>query len=459
MSPHESSRTPHHADVVVVGAGAAGLWCAQRAAELCGPGVRVLVLEKTARTGTKVLASGGTRCNLTTTLHADEAARLFGRRGERFLRPALRMLGPHAVRERFARWGVPTEEAPLDKVFPSSGRARDVRDALERALLSSGARLRLQTAVRSLAVTGTGFSLALGGGAVVRARQLVLAPGGMSYPKTGTTGDGYAWLRSLGLPLVAPVPALVPLSSPAAFVHALSGVTLEAAEVRVHDGAGRERGRRRRPLLFTHRGVSGPAAMDLSEVVSRGLADDPSASFTLRVDLVPSLSREALQALFVEAAARAQAPPVSHLLPAALPRRVLQAVLESIGWRGPEPRANALPRGSRRALIETLKGLPIPIDGTLGYERAEVTAGGLELSAVDPGSARVKRFPGLYVCGELLDLQGPIGGLNFQAAFAMGEVAALAIAREYGRAGRPLPGNGDDAAGGAGCAAARSSES
>jgi len=435
MRARKVSQSSHEADLVVVGAGAAGLWCAQRAAELCGPTVRVLVLEKTARTGTKVLASGGTRCNLTTTLDAARAASLFGKKGARFLRHALRVLPPLAVRERFLGWGVPSVEAPLEKVFPSSGRARDVRDALERALLSSGARLRLNAGVRSLALTETGFALQLESGEVVRARQVVLAVGGMSYPKTGTTGDGYAWLRALDLPLVAPVPALVPLSSPAPWVRALSGVALQEVEVSMHDASGREHGRRRRPLLFTHRGVSGPAAMDLSETVSRArsLAGDAPVDFTLRVDLCPSNSREQLRAALIAAAARPQPPLVSQVLPPGLPRRVLQAALASAGWNGPDPRAHALTRELRQALIELLKGLPIPIDGTLGCEYAEVTAGGLDLSAVDPGSAQVRRYPGLYVCGELLDLQGPIGGLNFQAAFAMGEVAALAVAREYGR--------------------------
>jgi hypothetical protein len=435
MSARNVSQNAHEADVVVVGAGAAGLWCAQRVAALCGPAVRVLVLEKTARTGTKVLASGGTRCNLTTTLDAARTGSLFGKKGARFLQHALRVLPPLAVRERFAGWGVPSVEAPLEKVFPSSGRARDVRDALERALLSSGARLQLNAAVRSLAVTDAGFALQLESGEVVRGSQVVLATGGMSYPKTGTTGDGYAWLRALGLSLVAPVPALVPLSSPAPWVRALSGVALQEVEVSVHDASGREQGRRRRPLLFTHRGVSGPAAMDLSEIVSRArtVAGDAAVAFTLRVDLCPSESRERLRSELIAAAARPQPPLVSRVLPVELPRRVMQAALASAGWDGPEPRAHALTRALRQGLIEALKGLPIPIDGTLGYEYAEVTAGGLDLSEVDPGSARVRRYPGLYVCGELLDLQGPIGGLNFQAAFAMGEVAALAVAREHGR--------------------------
>jgi predicted Rossmann fold flavoprotein len=431
MSARNVSRGAHDADVVVVGAGAAGLWCAERIAALCGAPVRVLVLEKTARTGTKVLASGGTRCNLTTTLDAAHAGSLFGKKGARFLRHALRVLPPLAVRERFAGWGVPSVEAPLEKVFPSSGRARDVRDALERALLASGARLRLHAAVRSLTPTDTGFALQLEGGEIVRAAKVVLAAGGMSYPKTGTTGDGYVWLRALGLNLVPPVPALVPLSSPAPWVRALSGVALQEVEVSVHDASGRQQGRRRRPLLFTHRGVSGPAAMDLSEIVSRArrLAGDEPLAFTLRADLCPSAPRERLRSDLIAAAARPQPALVSHLLPVELPRRVMQAVLASAGWDGPEPRAHALPRDLRQRLIEALKGLVIPIDGTLGYEFAEVTAGGLELAEVDPGSAGLRRYPGLYVCGELLDLQGPIGGLNFQAAFAMAEVAALAVSR------------------------------
>lgn len=420
-------------EIVVVGAGAAGLWAAWRAA---AAGKRVLLVEKTPRTGTKILASGGTHCNLTTTLEPKPAAELFGPEGARFLATALRVLPPSAVRERFDELGVETVEAPLEKIFPKSGRARDVRDALEQAARASGVEIALDSPVKRVVPHAGAWRVELASGAAIDAARVVLACGGMSYAKSGTTGDGYAWLRELDLPVVEPVPALVPLTSPAAWVKQLSGIALQDVEVRLVDPRGRAAGKRRRPLLFTHRGVSGPAAMDLSTPVARAeqrqrVAFEPRVEiFQLEVDLVPELSRETLRALLIEGASRPGAPKWSRVLPVVIPQRVLERVGVQAGV-GEDARVNAIDKERRHALVECLKALSIPIDGTTGFDHAEVTAGGLALTQVDAGTMRVKGREGLYVCGELLDLQGPIGGLNFQAAFATAEL----VGRDLGARG------------------------
>jgi len=412
--------TPQH-DLIVVGAGAAGLWAAARAAER---GRDVLVLEKTPRTGTKVLASGGSRCNLTTALGATEAARAFGKAGARFLKHAFRVLPPAAVRERFHQLGVATLEERFDKIFPASGRARDVRDALEGWTRGAGAAIRCNAPAVGVAREGEAWRVAIAGGESVSCRTLFLCPGGQSYARTGTTGDGYAWLEALGLPLVRPAPALVPLTSPAPWVRALSGIALPDVEVRLLDHAGKLAARRPRPVLFTHRGVSGPGAMDVSEAVAR----EPDAGWSLVLDLVPDVPREGLRERFL---AREDATSLANVLTRGfdtpVPRRVVDTLLASVAANaGASEPPWKLARTTRHDLIEALKGWPIPIDGTLGYDAAEVTAGGLALSAVDPGSMRVRDAPGLHVFGELLDLTGPIGGFHFQSAFACAEVAAAA---------------------------------
>ncbi|MEW6074580.1 MAG: aminoacetone oxidase family FAD-binding enzyme [Planctomycetota bacterium] len=419
------------AAVIVVGAGAAGLWAAARAAE---EGASVLLVEKTARAGTKILLSGGTRCNLTTTLAPYAAARLFGPAGERFLRRAFRALPPAAVRERFAALGVPTVEACWEKVFPASDRARDVRDALLAWTAAAGGRLVTGTPVAGIAPREGGWTVRTAGGGAFAARALVLAPGGASWPRAGTTGDGWGWLAALDLPAAPPAPALVPLTSPAGWVRELSGIALAEVCVRLVDGAGRVHGERERPLLFTHTGVSGPGALDLSVHVARAPA--PDGGWRLQLDLLPALAREEVRARLV---AMAEAPGrrslergVRDALGASFPRRIVRAALAQAGLAGRAAGPAALARAERHRLVEALKGLAIPVDGTLGLERAEVTAGGLDLRAVDPGSMAVAGRPGLYVVGELLDLAGPIGGLNFQAAFATAELAARAAARATG---------------------------
>jgi len=419
------------ADLVVIGAGAAGLWAAARAAEL---GSEVLLLEKTPRTGTKVLASGGTRCNLTTTLGPDDAARLFGPRGERFLRGAFRALPPESVRARFHELGVPTVTAPLEKVFPASQRARDVRDALERWARAAGVRIRCGAPVVAIEHAAARWRVRLEQGESLEAARLFVCPGGRSVPRTGTTGDGYRWLAELGLPLVEPVPALVPLTSPAEWVRELAGVSLQETSVRLRAPDGRVLASRARPIVFTHRGISGPGAMDLAEPVARAEAraragDRAAEPHELLLDLVPALEREELRARLLEAAQLPGAPLVAAWLAAelALPRRLVNRALVLAG-SSEATRVNALARAARHALVEELKGLRVPVAGTLGFDHAEVTAGGLALSALDPRTLRVSGCENLWVFGELLDLAGPIGGLNFQAAFATAELAARSLA-------------------------------
>ena len=420
-------------DVLVVGAGAAGLWAARVAAER---GARVLLLEKTPRCGTKVLASGGTRCNLTTTLGPAEAGRLFRTKAERFLRPALRALTPEHVREHFHRWGVPTVEAPLEKIFPASQSAKQVRDALEREARAAGVRIECRQPVVGLRSASdewqvdswpAGASQALSW----RTQNVMLCPGGASVPKSGTTGDAYAWLRALDLPVTEPVPALVPLRSPEPWVHALTGIAVEQALAKLTSPSGKRLQERLRPVLFTHQGLSGPGAMDLSHWVARAAAGDGEAGpYSVALDLFPEHSQEELRAVLVAAQGAPGRPNLAAALPMPLPRRLLEAVLAQADLPGgmlARGGLGALTKAGRHRLVEALKGLRVAIEGTLGMDKAEVTSGGLALRQVNPRTMEVNGHPGLFVFGELLDLDGPIGGLNFQAAWATAELAGRAV--------------------------------
>ncbi|MCA9492313.1 MAG: aminoacetone oxidase family FAD-binding enzyme [Myxococcales bacterium] len=412
--------------VVIVGAGAAGLWAAAVAAKR---GADVLVLEKTPRAGTKILASGGTRCNLTTTLGPREAARLFGREGEAFLKTALGTLSPADVRAHVERLGVPTVTEPeLEKVFPRSQRAVDVRDALVDDAERAGARIRYRTATRELRREGAGFRVVTDGGEVV-ADRVILAAGGRSYARTGTSGDGYAWLRALGLRVVPPVPALVPLLSDAEWVRELTGIALQHVEARLLDPTDRLVTRRRRPVLFTHLGLSGPGAMDLSAPIARAAMAGPTTGWKIALDLLPDVGMDALRDRLSEASRQPGGPTLARALgETELPARILAAACEQAGLPA-NPRLHEVPKKQRNRLVDALKGLRVPISGTLGFDHAEVTAGGLALEEVDPASCEVRTVQGLYVVGELLDLDGVIGGLSFQAAFSTAELAARHASR------------------------------
>jgi predicted Rossmann fold flavoprotein len=417
-------------DVLILGAGAAGLWAAATAAR---GGARVLVIEKTPRIGTKILASGGSRCNLTTSLPAHEAAELFGPRGARFLQHALSITTPERVREHFHSLGVETTCAPLDKVFPTSGRASDVRDALERDARDAGARFALSSPVHAIEPSSDGWLVHLDATAAhpdktLHTPHLMLCTGGMSYPRSGTTGDGWRWLRSLELPITPLVPALVGLTSREPWVHELAGVDAPDAHATMHDTQDRPVGSRRRPILFTHRGLSGPGAMDLAHLPARALAtrphDAPEPRYTLCIDLYPDHSAANLDASLRDAASAPGKISLWRALPDGPPRRLLQrASFIATGHEEP-PAPQQLSKKARQALIRALKSLPVPIHGTRGFEHAEVTDGGLDLDLVDPHSMLVSGHPNLYVFGELLDLSGPIGGLNFLAAWSCAEIAA-----------------------------------
>jgi hypothetical protein len=297
-----------------------------------------------------------------------------------------------------------------------------VRDALEAAARAAGVKIVCNAPAHSIRRDQGDWLVETPLG-VGRCQRLVLAVGGRSYQTTGTIGEGYRWLQDLDLELTPTTPALVPMTSDEKWIHDLAGIAWQNGELRLEDPKGKILGRRRRPLLFTHLGMSGPGAMDLAGQV----AAQPAAGMRLMLDFFPDESREGTRTRLIEAAGRKGAPRISRCLPEAMPKRLLSAVSRAANLDGPDPKAQFLDRAARHRLVEALHGLPMNISGTRGFDVAEVTRGGLCLHQLDPFSMQVNSHPGLTVLGELLDLDGPIGGLNFQVAFACAEVAALAL--------------------------------
>lgn len=400
-------------ELLVVGAGAAGLLAAHVAA---GRGCRVVLVEKNKRPGAKILVSGGGRCNLTTTVTGPALEAAYGEAAGRWLRHALRAYPPAALRAEFEAAGLPLKEEALEKVFPVSDRAADVLAALLRRAEDAGVALHCGRPVTALAREDEGFRAETPAGPI-RATRVILASGGRSYPQMGSTGDGYALAAALGHSVTATLPALAPLRCEAPWVHALAGLSVEDCGLALADAAGRLLVRRRRPLLFTHQGLSGPGPMDVS-----GWVEAAGAGCTLTLDFAPLLSRDALDAAIRAGIASGGRRAAWTLLPDALPGRLRRALAEQAGAVGP---AAALDRAARGRLVVAVKALPLAVAGTLGFAKAEVTRGGIPLDEVDPRTMASRRVPGLFICGELLDVDGPIGGYNFQAAFATGRLAGL----------------------------------
>ncbi len=402
--------------VVVLGAGAAGLFAATRAAER---GRRTVLLEKNRKPGVKILMSGGTRCNLTQATDRRGIVEAFGRQG-RFLHSALAALGPDELVALFDAEGVPTKVEPSGKIFPVSDRAVDVVDALKRMLEKSGAELRLEAPVVEIERAGDRFVIDTPRGEVM-AEKIVLTTGGQSYPGCGTTGEGYVWAKQLGHKIVPPRPALVPLLSEASWVQALSGVTLPDVAVRIVEG--KEHGAKpqaegRGSFLFTHFGLSGPVVMDVSRAVT---ARPGCGDWLIVCDFLPTRNE---QQLCEKIAAGKQT--VLAVVAEWLPKRLAEALFRESGVPL-DSRVAELSKKRRNQLLQTLKRMPIPIRGSQGFKKAEVTAGGVDLREVDSKTMQSKLCPNLYFAGEILDLDGPIGGYNFQAAFSTGWLAGESL--------------------------------
>jgi predicted Rossmann fold flavoprotein len=410
---------PPDVDVIVIGAGAAGLLAATRAAER---GRHTLLLEKNRKPGVKILMSGGTRCNVTHATDRRGIVEAFGKAQGPFLHSALAALGPDEVVAMFAAEGVPTKVEPGGKIFPVSDRALDVLQALEAMRKRSGAELALEEAVESITRDGDGFLVSTAR-RKFRVAKVVLTVGGQSYPGCGTIGEGYAWAKSLGHTIIPPRPALVPLLSTASWVHDLSGVTVPDVRLRIGEVGAKAIAERGGSFLFTHFGLSGPVVMDVSRVIT----ERPQATQWQAVcDFVPDIKEDAITNRLAAEAAASGKKSVANILAEIAPRRLVEALFQQA--RIPDDRRIAeLSKAERIGLVQGLKATAIPISGSMGFKKAEVTAGGVSLAEVDSRTMESKVTPNLFIAGEILDLDGPIGGYNFQAAFSTGWLAGESV--------------------------------
>ena len=402
--------------VAVIGAGAAGAMAAIFAAS---GDAETLLLERTPDGGRKILISGGGRCNILPS--ADDASR-------RFVTDS----SPNTLRKMLRSWPLSEQiaffekdvglvlamEKETGKLFPASNRARDVRDALFALARRRNVRLLTNTLVTGLTPIGGRWSVQREGAPVLEADAVIVATGGLSVPKSGSDGLGLGILAALGHSLHATYPALTPLVGAASPLAGLAGISLPVTiAARGPQGDAEATG----GFLFTHRGYSGPAVLDVSHIAVRSLGCTVPARVTIRWT--------ARDASGWDAALRAGgARTVAGALRAELPDRLAAALAHLAGVDPSRPLAE-LPRKERLRLIETLVVGDLPWTGHEGYAKAEVTGGGVSLAEVDPRTLESRRCPGLFICGEALDAFGPIGGSNFQWAWATGRAAGLGAAR------------------------------
>ena len=411
---------PHAQDVLIIGGGAAGL---ATAIFLRRQSTRPVTVVDGARTlGAKILVSGGGRCNVT---NAVVTERDFWGGRRTIIRQVLRAFPAGATIEFFRELGVTLHEEADGKLFPDSNRSRDVLEALLRELQRVGATLLAGHRVEAVRREGDGFRIATNRGDVI-ATRVVLATGGRSLPRTGSDGFGLELARRLGHHIVDTTPALAPLllAADEPLHRRLTGVAQDVELTIWIDGAVSTR--LRGAMLWTHFGVSGPAALNASRHVARARVEGHTAAVT--VSFEPGRTFETIDADWTRAAAEHPRTTVVTVVARSMPASAAEALLEAIGIDSRVTLAH-LTRADRRRLVHALAAYPLPVSDTRGYTFAEATAGGVSLDEIDPATMASRVCPGLHLVGEMLDVDGRLGGFNFQWAWSTGYVAGSALAR------------------------------
>lgn len=409
--------------VIVAGGGAAGMMAAIAAAE---NGHRVRLFEKNEKLGKKLFITGKGRCNVT---NACDTEALFQNvvTNPKFLYSAFYDFDNRGIMALLEAEGCPLKTERGNRVFPVSDHSSDVIKALRKRLDALGVEILLRTPVKGLWLeeeNGSGklLGVRLSGGRKEKADAVVVATGGMSYPSTGSTGDGYGFAESCSHTLTERRPALVPFQVEEDFCAELAGLSLKNAAVSL-SYQNREIYRGFGEMLFTHNGVSGPLILSASSYYA-GLARGGKAS--LVIDLKPALSLEQLDKRLLRDFEENRNKAFKNALGGLFPARMIPVMAKLSGIEG-EKKVNEITREERKAFAELIKGLPLTVKGTGGFEEAVITRGGVSVKEVNPSTMESRLVRGLYFAGEVLDVDALTGGFNLQIAWSTGHLAGSSI--------------------------------
>lgn len=404
--------------VLVIGGGAAGMMAAY-AAGMCGH--EVTLLEQNEKLGKKIYITGKGRCNFTNASPLEEIMQAVVS-NPKFLYSAFYTFSNDAVMDFFENQGMPYKIERGNRAFPVSDHASDVIRALERAMKEQNVRIRLYTQVRELLIEddkATGVLLTDGG--KIMADSLILATGGLSYPTTGSTGDGHTMAKNSGHKIVTPRPALVPLTTKEEYILRMQGLSLKNVSLKIkdekrviYDAFGE--------MLFTHFGVSGPLVLSASSVLSRHFPREYQAY----IDLKPALSEEVLNERLLREFSGRPNQHIKAVFQQLLPAKMIPVMIELSQISMDKP-VNAITKEERRRLVGLFKAFPFTITGTRGFKEAIITQGGVSVKDIDPATMESKRIKDLYLVGELLDLDALTGGYNLQIAWSTGYLAGISI--------------------------------
>jgi predicted Rossmann fold flavoprotein len=406
--------------ICIVGAGPAGLMAALYAG---AAKTSTWVVEGNAIAGRKLLLTGGGRCNFT---HADDPeglAKAFGKPG-RFLRHSLYELSPDGVREFFRARGLADTVEPDGCVFPAHGGAIDVRDILVDEAQKLGIHFQYRSRVKEIAAEDGGFRLETEDHPVLAAR-VILATGGVSWPQTGSRGDGYHCAAQLGHAVTPPKPALVPLITREAWPGELAGISLAA--VRIWATVDGHKLATAGNMLFTQNGIGGPAVLDLSRLLADELSQE-GADISIGIDVLPEMDESQLNQRLRQECQAYPKKATANLLSDLVPRQFARTVCHLAQCNG-DLQAGQLSAEKRRHLAASLKKVPLCVTGAEPIAKAIVTHGGVSRDQIDPRTMESKIHPGLFFAGEVIDLDGPCGGYNLQMCWSTGALAGRSAAR------------------------------
>lgn len=407
-------------DVVVVGAGAAGIIAAWRAASL---GARTLLVEKTNRLGTKILISGGGKCNITHDGPLEDVLRAFRPNEARFIRPACYRFTNKQIVEMLTDRGLNVYTREDGRIFPVDQTAKDVVAILRTYLEDVGVDIRLETPIKEVVAADGKVKGVRTEDDYFQSPKVILATGGSSYPNSGTTGDAWPWAKELGHSIVKVRAALAPIYQHVGEQSPRSGIALRDIILKARRGT-KEVARWRNDLLFTHRGISGPTALGISRVVTECMEE---GEVTLEVDLKPDSSFEELAEEIKQWCLGNSRKRMGSYIEEIVPKNLVEDLLIAAKIEATISGAS-FGQKDRNRLVETLKGWKLGPVRVVPLEKGECVAGGISLDEVDPQTMKSKLMEGLFLCGEVLDIAGPVGGYNLQAAFATGFVAGESAA-------------------------------
>lgn len=402
--------------VTVIGAGAAGMIAAGHAAEL---GHSVDIYEKNNIVGKKIRITGKGRCNVTNASDVEEhIENITG--NPYFMYSALYKFPPEKLVELIEKLGVPTKVERGKRVFPVSDKAADVSEALLGYMIESGVRLHLEKGVKDIVINdGQAVGVVTDDGKTVYSDAVIVATGGLSYPGTGSTGDGYRFAKKAGHIVTTLMPSLVPLKSDDWFCAELMGLSLKNTSIVIKNGKGKTIYRDFGEMLFTHFGVSGPIILS----ASRHLLGRFDEEMTLYIDLKPALDIKALDNRILRDFEKYINKDLKNALNDLLPQKIIPVMI-SLSGIDDAKKIHDITKDERKRLAELIKGLPVHLTGTSGFNEAVVTSGGVNTDEIDPSTMQSKKIKGLYFAGEVLDVDAYTGGFNLQIAFSTGYTAA-----------------------------------